>query len=264
MKRKAMDATLADVPDNLVQDMLAFATDTLESLIAVRQVCKLWQLQSKDTHAHPGLVVVFKRRRSTSQELHAFAVWLAMAAPGLRSLSFRGCWRLQDDSLEVVSRAFPRLQLLDVEDCTELTDAGLASMTVLSNLRHLNLGGLNEPTATGLAMLCHLPLQELYLADSFIDEECIPYLCLMTQLELLNLQFTAGGWLGWLQDGGWLDEILHSLSAFVFVRDEMGDEYCIWGMLEPTSDRSDENNNWFRESTPGEGRPPRYTLGGPY
>lgn len=64
---------------------------------------------------------------------------------------------LTDAVLSALVRACPRIRTLLLQDCGQLTDAGIVSLTGLCNLQHLNLQYCNGVTAAGLHALAGLP-----------------------------------------------------------------------------------------------------------
>ena len=118
------------------------------------------------------------------------------------------------DELLVHLRSLPRLEVLILEDCDRLTDAGLRHLTGLRRLQELRLSrtkitdeGLDslssmrqlkslhlEETALtddGLAKLAHLQqLEELWLLDTAVTDAGVEHLAKLKSLRELDLTWT--------------------------------------------------------------------------
>lgn len=118
------------------------------------------------------------------------------------------------DELLVHLRSLPRLEVLILEDCDQITDAGLRHLTGLRQLRELRLSrtqitdeGLDSLsnmchlkslhleeialTDDGLAKLVHLQqLEELWLLDTEVTDAGVEHLAKLTNLRELDLTWT--------------------------------------------------------------------------
>jgi hypothetical protein len=129
----------------------------------------------------------------------------------------------------------------------------------MSAISHLNLSHLYYITDSGLDMLCHLPLKELYLAYTPISMNSVKTLCRMSELEVLSLQYSTLCYYDASDDDPRLGRLISSLDAFIFVKGK-----CVWSMAEPTSLFQDEEGNNWRDSTDDEHKPARYSPGTSY
>lgn len=97
--------------------------------------------------------------------------------------------RTVNDDLATTLVDFAGLQELDLDN-TQITDAGLAGLSRLPNLRVLHLDR-TAVTSDGLASLRGLPnLEELYLMKSKVSDFGLEYLARLPKLELLYLDQT--------------------------------------------------------------------------
>lgn len=118
------------------------------------------------------------------------------------------------DELLVELRSLPRLEVLILEDCDRITDAGLRHLTglrrlqelrlsrtkvtddgldSLSNMRQLKSLHLEETALTddGLAKLAHLQqLEELWLLDTAVTDAGVEHLAKLRSLRELDLTWT--------------------------------------------------------------------------
>ena len=94
-----------------------------------------------------------------------------------------------DDELQDLVRKFPSLRSVDLSNCTQITDAGLAHLRGLTSLENLNLHGCVHITDAGLAHLRGLIfLKDLNLSDCYkITDEGLAHLRGLISLEKLDL-----------------------------------------------------------------------------
>jgi hypothetical protein len=75
--------------------------------------------------------------------------------------------KIIDDKLLKIIKLYSNLKYLDLSECCNITDAGLAHLSTLP-LQSLNLNWCHNITNTGLAHLSALPLQSLHVESYYI------------------------------------------------------------------------------------------------
>eukprot|EP01027_Heterolobosea_sp_BB2_P012494 GEZU01018100.1.p1 GENE.GEZU01018100.1~~GEZU01018100.1.p1 ORF type:complete len:369 (-),score=43.82 GEZU01018100.1:58-1122(-) len=97
--------------------------------------------------------------------------------PKLKSLSIRGWKPINDACLEVIAKDLPLLERLDLSECTQITDAGIAHLVALP---------IPNSCSTTSSRLQHLFLGSLRL----LTDDCVPHLCGMKRICTLRLSHT--------------------------------------------------------------------------
>lgn len=86
---------------------------------------------------------------------------------------------------------FPHLRTLFLTPCDEITDEGLATISRLVHLDHLEIGD-GKITDAGLALLAPLQgLERLHLLDMPLSDAALPHLYVHAKLRYLDVRWTS-------------------------------------------------------------------------
>lgn len=93
----------------------------------------------------------------------------------LHSLTLNDWPHFTDDDLEKLVRYLPGITSLNLSGCRQLTDQGIAHLTLLTQLKSLNLSGCDKLSSTGLKHLSTLThLEELNVSHCYnVTDECL-------------------------------------------------------------------------------------------
>lgn len=107
---------------------------------------------------------------------------------GLTRLSLSGCYKVSDVGLQAACEGLPRLQTLNLSDCSYLTPAGLVLLQRLPQLSTLGLAraGAGEGALAAVGRATALTSLDLSFSD-VIDAAGLAHLASLSRLSRLNL-----------------------------------------------------------------------------
>jgi hypothetical protein len=133
--------------------------ENLLGLTRLERLSLAWSFQAAPAFLNWETLTALRRLESISlagmkTDVNPMLEMLAVGtAHNLRSLDLSGVRTVRDESLETVGCHMLGLQELSLEGCENVTDAGIASLVYLRELRFLSVANCPKVTPQGVAML---------------------------------------------------------------------------------------------------------------